>query len=304
MQLLGLDVVNQTESHLQAMVRRCVGADVTCTIEGISAWEPKMTVADRFADGRVFLAGDSAHAHPPNGGLGMNTGIPDAWDLGWKLAAVLDGWGGDTLLDSYDIERRPICHRAAEESLRNYRRLTGWTREPAILDDTREGHVVREALGRHLVEENERSWHPVGIHLGYLTFPSPIVIDDGSAIPEDDTIGYVPSARPGARAPHVWLPDGRSILDLFGPGFTLLDFGAHCTDGLIEAARRRGVPLLVHRITTEAAASVYERRLVLVRPDGHVAWRADVEPADPLDVIDTVRGAGPRAAGRRVSAGR
>lgn len=202
LQLLGVDVVNQTESHLKAIVGRCIGAEVSCTIEGVSAWERKMTVADRFADGRVFLAGDSAHAHPPNGGLGMNTGVPDAWDLGWKLAAVFDGWGDPTLLDSYDIERRPICHRAAEESLRNYRRLTDWTKQPKLLDDSPEGHLARESLGRHLVEENERAWHPVGIHLGYLTFPSPIVIDDGSAIPEDDPIGYS-RAHGQALAPHT-----------------------------------------------------------------------------------------------------
>jgi hypothetical protein len=139
------------------------------------------------------------------------------------------------------------------------------------------------------------------VHLGYLTFPSPVVVDDGSAVAEDDTYHYVPSARPGARAPHVWLGAGRSTLDLFGPGFTLLDFGGQGADRFAEAASRRGVPLRVCRVASETAASLYERSFVLVRPDGHVAWRGDVSPGatESLRIIDTVRGAGPRIAARR-----
>jgi 2-polyprenyl-6-methoxyphenol hydroxylase-like FAD-dependent oxidoreductase len=305
LQLIGIDLSGQGEDEIIRVLHRCVGAGVRCAIEGISAWERKMTVADRFSDGRVFLAGDAAHAHPPNGGLGMNTGIPDAWDLGWKLAAVLQGWAGETMLDSYDIERRPICHRAAQESLRDYRRLVDSSGDAHLLEDTPAGARARELLGRRLVAENERSWHPVGIHLGYLTFPSPVVVDDGSPVAEDDTFRYVPSARPGARAPHVWLEAGRSTLDLFGPGFTLLDFGGQGADRLAEAARRRNVPLRLCRIANDPAASLYERRFVLVRPDGHVAWRADAVPAtaESLGIIDTVRGAGPRIAARRSPAG-
>jgi 2-polyprenyl-6-methoxyphenol hydroxylase-like FAD-dependent oxidoreductase len=300
LQLIGVDLSGREDEIIQVL-HRCAGAEVPCAIEGVSAWERRMTVADRFSDGRVFLAGDAAHAHPPNGGLGMNTGIPDAWDLGWKLAAVLHGWAGETLLDSYDIERRPVCHRAAQESLRDYRRLLDDSGDPHLLEDTPEGARARERVGQRLVAENERSWHPVGIHLGYLAFPSPVVLDDGSPVAEDDTYHYVPSARPGARAPHVWLGAGRSTLDLFGPGFTLLDFGGPGADRFAEAASRRGVPLRVCRVGSEAAATLYERRFVLVRPDGHVAWRGDVIPAAPesLRVIDTVRGGGPRIATRR-----
>ena len=307
LQLIGADLSGRGEDEIIRVLHRCVGAEVPCAIEGSSAWDRQMTVADRFSDGRVFLAGDAAHAHPPNGGLGMNTGIPDAWDLGWKLAAVLQGWAGPTLLDSYDIERRPVCHRAAQESLRDYRRLVDGSGDPHVLEDTPEGAAARERLGHRLVTENERSWHPVGVHLGYLTFPSPVVVDDGSPVAEDDTFRYVPSARPGARAPHVWLAPGRSTLDLFGPGFTLLDFGGEGTGTgrLAEAASRRNVPLRLCRVDNEAASSLYERRLVLVRPDGHVAWRADAvsAAADALSIIDTVRGAGPRIAARRSPAG-
>jgi hypothetical protein len=139
------------------------------------------------------------------------------------------------------------------------------------------------------------------VHLGYIYDPSPIIVPDGSPRPEDDTIGYVPTAFPGARAPHVWLSPGQSIVDLFGPGFTLLKFVDLSTDGLEQAASRRGLPLAVHRLSSRVAAELYAQPLVLVRPDGHVAWRGQELPADPMSIIDTVRGAGPRVAARRAA---
>jgi FAD binding domain-containing protein/aromatic ring hydroxylase-like protein len=241
--------------------------------------------------GRVFIAGDAAHAHPPNGGLGMNTGIQDAFDLGWKLAATLEGWGGPALLPSYDLERRPASARAAEVSLQNYRRLISAAERAEINAATPEGEAARRAIGASLVEENEKSWHPVGVHLGYIYHTSPIVVPDGTPPPADDTIGYRPTAFPGARAPHVWLSPGRSILDLFGKGFALLNFDGQPVEALERAAASRRVPLAVHGIRHEEAAGLYGRRLVLVRPDGHVAWRGDRLPEDSEGLIDTARGA-------------
>lgn len=298
-QLVGANDIDVRKHDLDAVMRRSLGPDVPYTIEDVSFWVRKMTVADRFSDGRVFIAGDSAHAHPPNGGLGMNTGIQDAWDLGWKFEAVLKGWGGPTLLESYDYERRPACHRAAGESLKNYHRLVDKTSYPLIGERSAEGDRVRSELGKRLVDANEKAWHPVGVHLGYIYQPSPVIADDGSPLPPDDTVGYVPCARPGARAPHVWLADGRSLLDLFGKGFTLLRFAPADSAALEAAARARGVPLRVEDVSSNAARELYERRLVLVRPDGHVAWRGDALPADALALIDTIRGAGPRIAARR-----
>jgi 2-polyprenyl-6-methoxyphenol hydroxylase-like FAD-dependent oxidoreductase len=291
LQLIGANDIDVHAHDLGAVLRRFLGPDVPFTVEDVSVWERKMTVASRFSEGRVFLAGDSAHAHPPNGGLGMNTGIPDAWDLGWKLSAVLEGWGGPGLLEAYDVERRPACRRAAAQSLRNYHSLVGDTNQSAIEDPSAEGQGAREEMGRRLVEENEKVWNPVGIHLGYLYHPSPLVIDDGSPVPPDDPYGYAPSARPGARAPHIWLDAQHSILDVFGLGFTLLDFGAEDAHVLAAAAHQRGVPVTVVPVDHAGAAALYERKLVLVRPDGHVAWRGDQSPSDPLDVIDAVRGA-------------
>jgi 2-polyprenyl-6-methoxyphenol hydroxylase-like FAD-dependent oxidoreductase len=302
LQLVDLDEGRLQNADIPALMRRCMGRDIAYTVEHKDLWERKRTVADRFMDARVFLAGDAAHAHPPNGGLGMNTGIQDAFDLGWKLAAVLGGWGGEVLLESYDHERRPASARAAEVSLKNYRRLRSAAQQNAIYSPTAEGDAARRAIGARLVEENERSWNPVGVHLGYIYHPSPIVVPDGTPKPQDDTYGYAPTAFPGARAPHVWLAPDRSTLDLFGDGFVLLKFAEVPSEAIEQAAAHRGVPLRVQRIDYAAAAGLYGRALVLVRPDGHVAWRADAAPEDALQLIDTVRGAGPRIAARRPDA--
>jgi 2-polyprenyl-6-methoxyphenol hydroxylase-like FAD-dependent oxidoreductase len=282
LQLVGLDAAQLEALDMAPLVRRAMG-DVAFTVEDKSVWVRKRTVADRFMDGRVFLAGDSAHAHPPNGGLGMNTGIQDAFDLGWKFAATLAGWGGPALLESYDWERRPAAARACEMSLANYYRLMGDTRDPEIDAETERGAAA---------------WDPIGIHLGTIYDPSPIIVPDGTKRPADDTIGYEPTAYPGARAPHHWLSPGRSTLDLFGDGFALLSFADAATRPLEAAAAERGMPLRTHRIDDAAAARLYGAALVLVRPDGHVAWRGSAVPRDALALVDRVRGASPLAARR------
>jgi 2-polyprenyl-6-methoxyphenol hydroxylase-like FAD-dependent oxidoreductase len=301
LQVVGVDEDKLQAIDIDALVRRAMGRTMAYTAEDKTLWVRKRTVADRFADGRVFLAGDSAHAHPPNGGLGMNTGLQDAFDLGWKLAAVLQGWGGANLLESYDIERRPASARANEVSLSNYRRLIGNVKRKEIHDATPEGEAARREVGAILVEENRKSWQPVGVHLGYIYNASPIVVPDGTARPEDDTVGYVPTTFPGARAPHAWLTPDVSTLDLFGKGFALLAFADDSTAAFENAAKAVGLPLTVHRIASPEVEVIYGRRFVLVRPDGHVAWRGDRLPDDAAAVIDTVRGAGPRIAARRAA---
>jgi hypothetical protein len=184
-------------------------------------------------------------------------------------------------------------------SLKNYRRLVSAAQRAEINAATPEGDAARRAIGEGLVQENEKTWQPIGVHLGYVYHPSPIVVPDDSAKPEDDTFGYRPTAFPGARAPHIWLQKGRSILDLFGDGFVLLKFADTVTDALERDAKIRGVPLRVQRIDQPDAAALYQRALVLVRPDGHVAWRGDRQPTDSMTVIDAVRGAGPLIAARR-----
>jgi 2-polyprenyl-6-methoxyphenol hydroxylase-like FAD-dependent oxidoreductase len=300
LQLLGIDKDALERTDVGALMRCLFDREVSYTVESKVLWVRKMTVADRFRDGRVFLAGDAGHAHPPNGGLGMNTGIQDSFDLGWKLAAVLQGWGGPCLLDSYDLERRPASARATEVSVINLGRLRDGSDDPDIEAATAQGEAARKRVGARLLAENEKSWQPPGAHLGHIYQPSPIVVPDDTPRPMDDAFRYVPTAFPGARAPHFWLSPNRSVIDLFGDGFTLLVFGNSSVASLEEAARRRGVPLQTRRILDPQAAALYARRIVLVRPDGHVAWRADALPNDCLALIDTVRGSGLNAAARRL----
>lgn len=300
-QLIGHGSADLTQEQVGNIVERMAGGKVSFQFEDISSWIRKMTVADRFRDGRVFLAGDAAHAHPPNGGLGMNTGIQDAFDLAWKLSAVLEGWGGPRLLDSYDIERRPASARAAEESLANYYRLTKYPTENDVDSSGFLGEEARSRLGRMLVAENEKAWQSVGVHLGYCYSPSPIIVADGSPRPFDQLVDYAPSSFPGCRAPHIWLSDDRSILDLFGSEFALLNFAGLDVAPLVEAAYRQRVPLAVHTVWDEEAARLYERALVLVRPDGHVAWRGDECPLDAEQLIRTVSGHGSAISACRAS---
>lgn len=299
LQLPGLTHESAQKVDIDAMVRRCFGRSVYYTLEDKIVWVRKMTIADRFMDGRVFLAGDACHAHPPNGGLGMNTGLQDSFDLSWKLAAVVQGWGGPDLLKSYEYERRPASSRATEVSLLNYGRLSEGSRNPDIDAPTAAGDAARRTVGERLVSANQKSWQPIGVHLGYIYDPSPIVVPDGTTKPEDDTHGYVPTTYPGARAPHVWLRTDFSIIDLFGDGFVLLKFDDADTTAMEEAAHKRQVPLKVHEIASPEAAKLYEMPFVLVRPDGHVAWRGEKMPENCLEIIDTVRGAGPVVAARR-----
>jgi 2-polyprenyl-6-methoxyphenol hydroxylase-like FAD-dependent oxidoreductase len=280
--------------EIRALICRAVGRDFDYEILTVMPWVRRELVAERYGAGRVFMAGDAVHMLSPTGAFGMNTGIQDAVDLSWKLAGVLQGWGGAKLLASYDAERRPIGHRNVREAAANFRRMTSPRPGPLLLDPTPQGEKFRHELGAAFTEIMRHEWFTLGVHLGYRYADSPICWPDGTQAPPDEPNTYVPSTSPGSRAPHVWLAPGRSILDLFGKGFALLGFGADPADAdaLVGAARQRNVPVTFTAIDHQEAATVYARRLVLVRPDGHVAWRGDHAP-EPLAVIDRIRGAGP-----------
>ena len=253
-------------------------------------------MADSYGTRRVFIAGDAAHLMSPTGGFGMNTGIQDAVDLGWKLEARLRGWGGAELLRSYEVERRPVAVRNVTEASSNLVRMLS-TRErlppPEVFQSGPQGDAARHDYGAWFTATMRHEWRTLGFHFGYRYDGSPVIWPDGTPEPPLDTSTYTQTARPGHRAPHAFLPDGRSTLDLFGRGFVLLRLGSDAPAGerLREAAAKAGLPLQVIDLDLPEIAALYQSRLVLVRPDGHVAWRADAEPDDARAVIDVVRGA-------------
>jgi 2-polyprenyl-6-methoxyphenol hydroxylase-like FAD-dependent oxidoreductase len=276
-----------------AMVRKAIGSDkVDFEIVSMLPWRRTQLLASKYRKGRVFLAGDSAHTMSPTGGMGVNTGIADVADLGWKLQYVLRGWGGEALLESYELERRPVAKRTQEIATYNFRNWMDTGDTANLLADNAEGQAVRDRVGERLQRNTSDDWRSWGVQLGYRYVGSPIVIDDGAEAPPDTIDEYVPTAKPGHRAPHVWLEPGRSVLDLFGPTFTLIcaDAAAAGDAGKLEAAAKKaGVPLNVYSSTSDELRSLYRSKLVLVRPDGHVAWRAD-QLASAESIIGTVAG--------------
>ncbi|MBL8381429.1 MAG: FAD-dependent monooxygenase [Burkholderiales bacterium] len=265
-------------------------------VVGLFPWTRRAVVAETYRHGSCFLVGDAAHQLSPTGGFGMNTGFGDAVDLGWKIAATLAGWGGPGLLDSYDAERRPIGARNVAEATSNFRNLRDLPTFDWIDADGAEADARRAALGERFAAETRKEWESLGVQLGYRYGASPIVAEEPGAPPTDDPIRYAPSSWPGARAPHAWLAAGQSTLDLFGHGFRLLDFGAAAGSAATvqRAAADAGVPLRVSAIGDRGIAALYERNLVMVRPDGHVAWRGDAAPPDPAALLNRLRG-GPTA---------
>jgi 2-polyprenyl-6-methoxyphenol hydroxylase-like FAD-dependent oxidoreductase len=284
-----------TRREIDASIRRAIGTDFDYEIETIVPWTRRELVADSYGSGRVYIAGDAAHMMSPTGGFGMNTGIGDAVDLAWKLEARLRNWGGPGLLEAYTVERRPVAVRVASESTQNLEAMLSprQRRLTALLDPDAEGERTRLALGEHMIEVMKHEWFSLGLHLGLRYDDSPICVPDGTPAPPSPVTSYTQIARPGARAPHAWLGEGRSTLDLFGRRFVLLRLGESPPSGqaILAAASRKNVPMRVETISEERAAAAYERSLVLVRPDGFVAWRADKEPTDPDTVVDVVRGA-------------
>ena len=276
-----------------AAITDVVGAEFEIEVHSVQPWDAHALVAKQYSAGRCFLAGDSAHLFSPTGGFGMNTGVSDAIELAWRLQAALDGWAGPDLLASYDVERRPIGHRNTQEAHDCFRHLFRVMQNGDEIDEvSAAGDALRAELKAD-IKEQEKLIASSGTLLGYRYEGSPIVVADGTPEPPDDARQYVPVARPGHRAPHVWLDDGAALFDRLGPDFTLLRIGADAPAGdmLVEAAHAAGVPLHILELSEDIVAEVYDAKLVLIRPDLMVAWRADELPANPAAVIDTIRGA-------------
>jgi hypothetical protein len=241
----------------------------------------------------------------PTGGFGMNTGIGDAMDLSWKLAAELDGWAGPELLDSYERERLPIADLATSEGARNFFKLASIPSGPAIAQRSADGNRLRRKAA-HFIYNNEfhREYESDGLTFGYHYEGSAIVCTEVEPLPQTDLSHYRQTARPGHRAPHAWIGPSQSTLDLFGRGFTLL-----CLDGseseakpLVDDAAACGMPIRLATSDRASVLAVYERRMTLVRPDGHVAWRGDTLPENCAALVDRVRGVATNAGERSVTA--
>ena len=278
------------------MVQRVVGVDLPIQIIGHRPWTAGVAlVAERFLAGRVVLAGDAAHLFTPTGGFGMNTGMDDTSNLAWKLAALVQGWGGSNLLQSYEIERRPVAQRNTIAARDLGKQLINFTIPKAVEEDSPDGDAARRSVKVYVATLAEE-YASIGVQLGARYDGSPIIVPDGTP-PSDDYLVYRPSSVPGGRAPHYWLDAGRargsSLFDRLGTGFTLLRLGGKTIDtAVIEAeAKKRGIPLTVLDVPAADVRDLYGCALALIRPDQYVAWRGNASPSDAGRIWQHVTGA-------------
>jgi 2-polyprenyl-6-methoxyphenol hydroxylase-like FAD-dependent oxidoreductase len=283
-----LDVENAPD-----LIRKATGIDLPYEVLSTDEWVASRLLANTYRDRRVFLAGDACHLHPPFGGYGMNMGVADGVDLGWKLAAVLQGWGGAQLLDSYELERKPVHNMVLDEAVANHAMLGNQLWKEGLDGDNAEGVAMRREVGAVIQAGKLREFTTLGVMLGYHYDNSPVIVPDGSPMPGHDYINYVPSSRPGSLAPHAWLHDGSSLYDHFGQGFTLLASKDAPSEAIEQArlqARTAGVPLTVIQPDEAGIAELYPTRFTLIRPDQHVTWRADAWPHASVGLFEKISG--------------
>ena len=261
------------------MFAEAVGAEVPIEILSMGTWlAGHALVAQRFRQGRVFLAGDAAHLFTPTGGLGYNTAVEDAVNLAWKLAAAVRGAAGPGLLDSYEAERLPLAERNTRHA-RHFADSVGlFVARPELDEDSERGVQARALASEHLDRHARLEFNIPGVTFGGRYDTSPVIVHDGAVLPPDEPNTYTPTASPGGRPPHAWLDDGRSLYDSFHAEWTLLVLGpdasnAAQTSAFEAAARQRGLDLRVVRHAAPSLAALYEAPLVLIRPDQVVAWR-------------------------------
>ena len=271
-----------------------VGPEFEYELLGKEDWIGRRLIADRFRQGRAFICGDAAHLWVPYAGYGMNAGIADAMNLSWMLAAHLKGWAPEAILDAHELERQPITEQVSRFAMRHAQgAIRERTSVPAeIEDDTPEGQAARRQVGEAAYDLHVQQFACAGLNYGYFYDHSPIIAYDGEPAPAYSMAEYTASTVPGCRTPHLWLPGGLSLYDAMGSDFALLRFDpAVDVEALLRAAGAAGVPLNVLDIEPDEAPAAYRHRLVLSRPDQHVAWRGDDVPADPAGLVDLVRGA-------------
>jgi 2-polyprenyl-6-methoxyphenol hydroxylase-like FAD-dependent oxidoreductase len=281
-----------SDARAKAMFHAALGAPLDVEVISRSSWTAGYTlVAEKFQRGRVFLGGDAVHLFTPTGGLGYNTAVEDGVNLGWKLAALVNGWGGPALLDTYEVERQAIAKRNTGYA-RGFAASVGGYVPPAELEDEGPpGEAARHAAGDYLNNHARAEFNIPGVTFGGRYDVSPIIVSDGTTPPPDSANTYVPTACPGGRAPHIWLSDGQSLFDTFGSEFSLLRLGPHPGDAtqFVAAAKALSVPLTVVDVASEEACELYDADLALVRPDQIIAWRGD-EHVNPVSVLRQAAG--------------
>lgn len=282
-----------SEEDPHALLERAIGHPVEFEELEVVRWSGRQLVATHYRDRRVLLAGDAAHIWIPMAGFGMNAGIQDATELAWMLAGVHHGWAPAELLDAYEAERKPIGDAIAQAVADVGRTYRDFAIDPAVEEDSERGATVRAQLAEEILVANEGQYEPVGLNFGYHYHGSPIVASEDVAPPPLRIHEYEPTAKPGCRLPHLWLHDEVSIFDRLGRDFTLIRVGDDPPAGtaITDAARRAGVPMEVLDVAGAEAAELYGARLLIVRPDQHVAWRGDDVPDRPDQLVDRIRGA-------------
>jgi 4-hydroxyisophthalate hydroxylase len=279
------DTTSKDHEYIHGIMEQAAGFAFPADFEHIGFWNLKIEVADTYRRGRVFLAGDAAHTHPPYGGQGLNNGLEDVTNLGWKLAAALEGWGGDTLLQSYSDERQQVFWEIGEDLIaggilreREWLQLHNPNKD---LADFERAWVARHEAGSAQLETEQH-------------YAGSAVVDG----PPGATVGIHSrrslAARPGHHLAPQPLTSGGNVFEELGTGFTLLAFDPQeqAVAQLVEAAATRRVPLKVVRDSRRDGREQYEAPLVLVRPDQFVAWAGSEAPADPGGLMDKVVGAG------------
>jgi 2-polyprenyl-6-methoxyphenol hydroxylase-like FAD-dependent oxidoreductase len=281
------------DTDFRPVIQNLVGFPCDFEIRHVIPWQHHLLVAERYRDGRVFLAGDAVHLVIPSGCLGMNTGVGDAFDLAWKLTGTIKGWGGPGLLGGYEQERRPIGIRnvaaagCAAEGLPIWRALV----TPVVYDDALEGEAKWRELAASFDVNHRRVHGMVGIEAGYSCAGSPLIADEPGNVAEWETSRYEPHARTGVRIPHMWLKDGRALQDVLGDDYTLLDLRGDCDAGaLVAAFRALDAPLDALHLDEAQVRSVYGASVFLLRPNLHISWRGDGPPPDPAGLAALATG--------------
>lgn len=272
----GEDADRWTAEDARRIFSEAMGRDIPIEVLSVLTWTAgHALVAEHFQRGRVFLGGDAAHLFTPTGGLGYNTAVEDAVNLGWKLAHVLRGQAPAPLLDSYEIERKPLAQRNTAYARQFADSVGLFVATPELEADTAAGTAARDRASKHLNAHVRLEFNIPGVTFGGRYDGSPLIVADGTTPPPDAANSYVPSACPGGRPPHAWLADGRSLYDSFNFEWTLLALGPGAPDssGFEQAALALQLDLRVVRHEAAELAALYEAPLVLIRPDQIVAWR-------------------------------